>query len=311
MKPIFRSNLFALIIILTQVIGSIILVPILKLIGFNLPILLVSTQVLFLIVPTVIYFSVTRLSIKDTLKFNKITLKEIFLIILIAFLSQPVAAFFSFLSSLFFPNLVAEVFEKIQSIPYVVMLSIMALTPAICEEVTVRGVILSGYEHKSDFKAAMMSGLIFGIFHLNAQQFLYAFALGVLFGYLVRITNSIFSTMLCHFTFNGIQVTLSKVATLFSNSAKQADVLNSMTMSDKLNYLLYLFFVAAIFAAIIYLVVRAIAKGRRAEHNVNYEARDHEFISLYSKDTLEKEFMFNIPFVIMIIFYVFYIVKVS
>ncbi|WP_055665102.1 CPBP family intramembrane glutamic endopeptidase [Desnuesiella massiliensis] len=307
MKRVFRSNLFALILIVGQVFGGRFIIPLLR--GFNLsiPQLLVVNQIIFLIIPSLIYFLITGLPIKETLRLNKLKGDEIFKIILIALLSQPVAWFLSFLSSLFFNNDVAEVFKAMQGISYVSMLIVMALTPAICEEITMRGIVLSGYDNKSNFKAAMMSGLIFGMLHLNGQQFLYAFVLGILFGYLVRITNSIFATMLCHFTFNGIQVTMQyflvKVLGKIGASTTAADARN-IPLSEKLNTLIVLFFIAAIFAAIIFVVVKGMYNNR-IKRNEAYEINNERLI----EDS--NDYIFNIPFVITVIFYIFFIARIA
>lgn len=307
MKTVFRSNLFALILIVGQVFGGRFIIPLLRGLNLSIPQLLIVNQIIFLMIPSLIYFLITGLPIKETLRLNKLKGGEIFKIILIALLSQPVAWFLSFLSSLFFNNDVAEVFKAMQGLSYVSMLVVMALTPAICEEITMRGIVLSGYDNKSNFKAAMMSGLIFGMLHLNGQQFLYAFVLGILFGYLVRITNSIFSTMLCHFTFNGIQVTMQyflvKVLGKIGASTTAADARN-IPLSEKLNTLIILFFIAAIFAAIIFVVVKGMYNNR-IKRNEAYEINNERLI----EDS--KDYIFNIPFVITVIFYVFFIARIA
>ena len=307
MKRVFRSNLFALILIVGQVFGGRFIIPLLRGLNLSIPQLLIVNQIIFLMIPSLIYFLITGLPIKETLRLNKLKGGEIFKIILIALLSQPVAWFLSFLSSLFFNNDVAEVFKAMQGLSYVSMLVVMALTPAICEEITMRGIVLSGYDNKSNFKAAMMSGLIFGMLHLNGQQFLYAFVLGILFGYLVRITNSIFSTMLCHFTFNGIQVTMQyflvKVLGKIGASTTAADARN-IPLSEKLNTLIILLFIAAIFAAIIFVVVKGMYNNR-IKRNEAYEINNERLI----EDS--KDYIFNIPFVITVIFYVFFIARIA
>lgn len=307
MKRVFRSNLFALILIVGQVFGGRFIIPLLRDFNLSIPQLLVVNQIIFLIIPSLVYFLITGLPIKETLRLNRLKGDEIFKIILLALLSQPVAWFLSFLSSLFFNNDVAEVFKAMQGLSYVSMLVVMALTPAICEEITMRGIVLSGYDNKSNFKAAMMSGLIFGMLHLNGQQFLYAFVLGILFGYLVRITNSIFATMLCHFTFNGIQVTMQyflvKVLGKIGASTTAADA-RAIPLSEKLNTLILLFFIAAIFTAIIFVVVKSMYNNR-VKRNEAYEINNERLI----EDS--KDYIFNIPFVITVIFYVFFIARIA
>ena len=47
-----------------------------------------------------------------------------------------------------------------------------------------------------------MSSLYFGMMHGNLNQFFYATVLGIFMAFLVKITNSIYSSILLHFIFN-------------------------------------------------------------------------------------------------------------
>jgi uncharacterized protein len=323
MKPVYRSNLFALIMILGQIIGSLFLSGLLYQ-KFTLPQVLVLSQVIFLIIPTVLYFIITRKSIGSTLRLNKITITDIAIVLAIAFLSQPVASFLSALTNVFFENTVNQVIKQINNIPYITQLVIIALTPAICEEVTMRGIVLSGYDNISGWKAAVMTGLIFGILHLNPQQFLYAFVLGILFAYLVRITNSIFSSMLCHFMFNGIQVTSAYVMMrLKPELVNDATDFTAMTMGDKISTLLPLFFSAVFFGWIVVLLVKKLAKineERRIREGFNYESSAYSYEGMqngemnylvrgYSFNDNEK--VINAPFIATVIISVAFMVLVE
>ena len=47
-----------------------------------------------------------------------------------------------------------------------------------------------------------MSGLIFGLMHLNFNQFSYGFVLGVIFAAVVEASGSIYASMAIHFLIN-------------------------------------------------------------------------------------------------------------
>ena len=87
--------------------------------------------------------------------------------------------------------------------------------PAITEEITIRGIVLSGYDNKNIYVACIASGLLFGIMHLDPQQFLYATVLGFILALVVRITNSIFASAIIHFIINGTSITMQKIVSLF------------------------------------------------------------------------------------------------
>ncbi|MDZ5001535.1 CPBP family intramembrane metalloprotease, partial [Clostridium perfringens] len=124
----------------------------------------------------------------------------------------PIMTFFSVISTFFFNNEIGAFISQITSTPYIFLLSLVALLPTITEEITIRGIVLSGYENKNKYIASAVTGLFFGLLHLNAQQFLYAAVLGFILALLVRITNSIFSSMIIHFIVNGTSVTIAKLS---------------------------------------------------------------------------------------------------
>jgi sodium transport system permease protein len=92
------------------------------------------------------------------------------------------------------------------------LLVVLALIPAICEELVFRGVLLQGLaRHLTATRAVAISALTFGAFHLSfetAIRFLPTAFLGVLLGYVVWHTRSIFPGMLMHLVNNATVVLL-------------------------------------------------------------------------------------------------------
>jgi len=77
---------------------------------------------------------------------------------------------------------------------------IVALTPAVCEELLFRGLVQGALgEAVGGFRAAVLAGLIFGIYHLNPFSLVPLVALGVYFGYLVYRSGSITVSISAHF----------------------------------------------------------------------------------------------------------------
>ena len=91
-------------------------------------------------------------SAKDVLKLNKLYLKDTLLLILLAFLCQPIMTFFSLISQFFFENEIGNFVTGIVDSPYIVLLLLIAILPAITEEISIRGVVLSGYKDKNIYK---------------------------------------------------------------------------------------------------------------------------------------------------------------
>lgn len=98
------------------------------------------------------------------------------------------------------------------------LLLLVAVTPAICEELVFRGVLLQGLAKEWTMpRAVAVSALVFGAFHLSfetAIRFLPTLWLGLLFGYAVWHTRSLYTSMLMHFLNNAVAVLLVSSAAL-------------------------------------------------------------------------------------------------
>lgn len=221
MKSIKRVNLFFLIVMVLQIIGPI--VEGLVLHGFkinvegiyrdpkSLLILIGTNQILFLLVPVIIYITSTKQNIKRVLKLNKIRTYDIGLTVLMTVLFLPTMLFLNAITSLFVKNNVAQMLSTTSQLPLIYSVIVIALFPAFFEEFIMRGLILHEYRGVTIKKAAIMNGIFFGMLHLNISQTFYAFAMGVLATYLVYYTKSIFASMVFHFSVNGINVVVAWV----------------------------------------------------------------------------------------------------
>lgn len=88
-----------------------------------------------------------------------------------------------------------------------------ALSPAICEEVLFRGAILSGLRTKLNPAVAIcITGILFGLIHLMIWRILLTALLGIIIGYVVVRSGSIFPGMLFHFVVNASAVLVTNFA---------------------------------------------------------------------------------------------------
>jgi sodium transport system permease protein len=82
---------------------------------------------------------------------------------------------------------------------------VLALAPAICEELAFRGFILSGMMNlRGKWKAIIGSAVFFGATHAFVQQSLTACALGIVIGYLAVQTRSLLPGLTFHFVYNSL-----------------------------------------------------------------------------------------------------------
>ena len=94
------------------------------------------------------------------------------------------------------------------------ILVIVAVTPAICEESFMRGAVLSNFRSlKKDWLIILIIGVMFGILHLSPLRFLNTACLGALLAYIMVKKNNILLPMLLHL-FNNM---LSSFGGMFSS----------------------------------------------------------------------------------------------
>ena len=88
-------------------------------------------------------------------------------------------------------------------------LLVIALIPAVGEEMTFRGVIQQSLTRRMNpHIAIILSSAIFSFFHFQFFGFLPRLFLGILLGYMFYITGSLWTSILMHFVNNGAAVTL-------------------------------------------------------------------------------------------------------
>ena len=88
-------------------------------------------------------------------------------------------------------------------------LVVIALIPAVGEELTFRGVLQQGLTRRMNpHIAIILSAAIFSFIHFQFYGFLPRMFLGLLMGYMFYVTNSLWTSMLMHFVNNGAAVVL-------------------------------------------------------------------------------------------------------
>ena len=196
------------------------------------------SQLICFVPPLLVYFKWSKKNVKETLRLNPLGWKNLLLLL-------------SYLTALFFPNPVEQSVGGIQSSGFLVSFVAVAVLPAVFEECFSRGILLSGYHFLGKYKAQFACALLFGLLHLNPQQFPYAFIVGFIFAFLVDRTNSIFASILPHMIINGTTIfsifaTSSETMTTAAAELPQGSVLASLLVVSLLSLpwlaaLLYLF----------------------------------------------------------------------
>ena len=97
-----------------------------------------------------------------------------------------------------------ELLQSSELSPWLIV-TVFAVTPAICEEIAFRGFILSGLARGGRLKiAVIVSSLMFGIIHMIPQQAFNAALLGLILGLLAVHSRSLFPAIAFHLCNNAI-----------------------------------------------------------------------------------------------------------
>ena len=174
---------------------------------FSVELSLVISQA-SIIIPAVVYLKYKGENIKETIGFHPLKISNVFLTFLFTICIMPLTTLLNLISTIFVNNFIGETTTGMEGNPLMVNLLVLAVLPGICEEFVFRGVLFQAYKKKNVLGGALLCGVAFGLFHMNINQFIYAFVLGFTFALLKEATGTIVAPMFAHFIFNGNSVFL-------------------------------------------------------------------------------------------------------
>lgn len=159
----------------------------------------------------VLYKGFSRKKVKDIFKefkFEKISVKAILICfglgILIIFLNIAFNSIYDLILRIFGYAPASSAISSYTLSAFLIAIFASAVLPAFCEEFANRGMLLSGLKELGLKKAIIISGLIFGLMHLNIGQFGYAFLIGMFFAFVFFATGSIWPSIIIHFMNNAV-----------------------------------------------------------------------------------------------------------
>lgn len=217
-----RGNIFALFLILFSTIASLVISIVLANTGADIEkaqlVLIIIQDLIILLIPVLLYCLISHTSLLSIIPHERLSGKNILYIILLTILVSPLIVVVSAVTTMFYPaDINTVILNYINKLPMPLCILALAVMPAVFEELAFRGVILSNYKSVGLLKAALVSGLFFGLFHMDFYQMGYAVIAGIFFSSIVRYTNSIYASMLSHFLINGVQVVYTKLVLIIIN----------------------------------------------------------------------------------------------
>jgi len=201
--------------------------------------ILLINQYVIILIPVIVYVLIKRLNIREVFRLNRLEPLPGLIILLLAFPAQFAGNMLN--------SLVVYLLQFIGDIPnnpipvpanlweLAVGILVIAVSPAICEELLHRGLLLKAYEKRGSTKAVAFTAIFFGIFHFDITNLLGATFLGLLIGYYVIRTNSIFAGILAHFLNNAI----FEVLHFFLDDGSSPDKFIKITFQELSESMLY------------------------------------------------------------------------
>lgn len=228
MKQIKSANQLFLCVIVFYLAGSFLLRNVAM--PFNLS--LVMGEIL-VAVPVVLWSAVRRTNPFAGIPAKPLRPSVIVLLILFAYCMLPLVAVINLISMFFFKNYVADLAGQLGNNPLILNLLFIAVTPCVVEELIFRGVFYRSYKNRGPWVGILFSGLLFGLMHMNFNQFCYAFVMGMVFAVLMESTGSIFAPMLVHFTFNANSVLLTWLTKGMESASASPDIWNTLAAGQE------------------------------------------------------------------------------
>lgn len=194
-------------------------------------------------------------------KFNKLSLKHVLLSfalgVLVTIFNLCVANLFSALLTLVGYETTSSGLSIVPNFNnFLIVVLYSAVLPAIFEEIAHRGLLLNAYKKYGIGKAMIISGLMFGLMHLNISQFFYASIVGVLLAFIVIVSDSIVPAIIVHFTNNFLNTYVDFAAYNNWPGAGLFDTINAFRQNNSpiLVFVVSLFMVMAVVVGIAYIL---------------------------------------------------------
>ena len=261
-----RINRFIPVFFISYILLSILAGTVIGVMDINMPLwgsYLLSQAIVLL--PALIYVAIHKINIIACMPYRKLRISDGLLSLLFGYALVPMMLFVNNLTSLFSTNYVQDSVQELIAYPFVVQLLIIAVLPACVEEFVFRGLIYHSYRKNGILGAAVLSGLVFGLMHLNINQLSYALLMGIVFALLVEATGSMYSSMLAHFAANSYSIIMMQLVSMTSGGSElleqsaQAAESSMNSVPVIIAQLVMLGLVAAGFLGIAYLLFKKIA----------------------------------------------------
>ena len=175
-----------------------------------------ATQLAVIAAPALLMTVLLARSIRQTLLLRLPSWRTVTGAALLAVVLHPTAIWLQVLVSKLYPvsdEITAAIEGLLGHAPgFWQLVLLIAVVPAVCEELAFRGFILSGFRHIGHkWRAIVYSALLFGLTHAVLQQSLIACLTGVVIGYVAVQSGSIVPCMVFHVLHNTLALANAQI----------------------------------------------------------------------------------------------------
>lgn len=260
-----------------------------------------------LMVPAVLFLlfsgEMNRPVRREAAGFHRIKISTVLMIFLCTLLLMPLVTVLNALTMFFTDNAVASLQGDILNVPFPVMLFMIGIFGPFCEEFVFRGVMYKNYCRcnggvGSGIPAVALSALTFGLMHMNFNQALYAFALGIFLALLVEVAGSLWASVACHMFFNSFEVVLMYLSDSILGSDYEramSDTMQTVTTQELMAGLSVYLVIAAVTTPIAACILVWIMKNEGREKAVRILFRGTP------QRNSEPEHMLSIPLIVAVV----------
>jgi uncharacterized protein len=193
----------------------------------SIRLLTMAGQLLFILLPALILTKMVYEDVSEIIRVRIPSLREILLFSLGIVVLTPLLQYYLYIQNHFLVQW-AEVSPVMEQVKFffdslnelveaaytnllradnlfegILIVFVVAVVPAVTEEVLFRGYIQRSFEFRmKPFWAALVTAVFFGLFHFNFYGLLPLIALGLYFGFAAYISNSIIVPIILHFLNN-------------------------------------------------------------------------------------------------------------
>lgn len=243
-----------------------------------------------LIVPTFFMLLFSKDKVTEVLSIRKMKWTTVCGVVAFTMAASPLVTLVNLVSQLFVDNTVTASSEQFLSMHPLLLLFFVGILAPFCEEVVFRGAIFGGYKKEGNvFKAVLASGILFGLLHMNINQASYALVIGLLLGFLVEATGSIFSSILFHVLINSSNVLMMIVSDSIVSDEMMASVQETVSTGMLLNMIGMYLVMAVVGTTIAICLLVWMSKN---------EGRQHLLIKAWDDRKQKTGKVLSIPFVI-------------